>query len=199
MLDRIFGAHPRPTLDPIAILERDHREFERLLESIHATGEGATVRRTALFGRLSALLHAHELVEERILYPALAGKKRTGESVAEGYQEHHLTDLALAELSRLPVTHPEWRMKVHVLGEALKHHIDEEEDEMFPGARRELAKERLEDLGRRIKSRRADELERSQRRGRAAPKSRPRATTARASSAASKPVAKAKPASKPRR
>lgn len=132
------------------LLERDHRTFEDLIERIDATSDRALLTRRRLFGKLRALLIAHERIEETQLYPILARHPEAAEIVREGRQEHHVADLLLRELSRMDLSREEWRTKVHVLGENLRHHIGEEEREMFPKARKLLSAPQLDRLAERM-------------------------------------------------
>jgi hypothetical protein len=151
----------------IALLERDHRAFEDLIERIVATGDRAVATRRKLFGRLKELLIAHEAMEERELYPTLARFPAAAEIVREGYAEHHVADIIVHELSRMDFGSDDWRTKAHVLGENLRHHIGEEERNMFPKAKMLLSGPQLERLAETMKKDRGQSLSRG---GRAAPK-----------------------------
>ncbi|MBA2481139.1 MAG: hemerythrin domain-containing protein [Planctomycetes bacterium] len=140
--------------DAIQLLTHDHDTFKDLLSQINDTTERARAKRKRLFDALRTLLIAHELIEERILYPALEKHAKAKDIVLEGYQEHHVADLLLAELRTLPVTSPDWGPKVHVMGEGIEHHLKEEERKMFPKARSILSVPDLMKLGTRMAKRR---------------------------------------------
>ena len=137
----------RDEADPIALLEADHRRFEALFEQGAATTVRAVKRRTALLASLTAELNVHELIEEQILYPALAPHKTARAIVLEGSQEHHVADVLLKELHRMPKSDERWGAKFKVLQESIEHHIEEEEQRMFPLARGVLDREALHALG----------------------------------------------------
>jgi hypothetical protein len=63
--------------------------------------------------------------------------------VLEGYEEHHVADVLLDELLDVPPDTDLWKAKVKVLKENVEHHMDEEEDELFKGARAVLDREEL--------------------------------------------------------
>ena len=66
----------RDEADPIALLEADHRRFESLFEQGAATTPRAVRRRSpASSPPLTAELNVHELLEEKVLYPALVSVK----------------------------------------------------------------------------------------------------------------------------
>jgi len=143
--------------DPIALLESDHRRFEALMKKGEETTERAVKGRTALLDTLTAALDVHELIEEKILYPALKPHAETRDIVLEGFQEHHVADILVKELHQVAKDDEQWGAKFKVLQESLEHHIKEEEGTMFPGARRVLSAEELKELGARMRKLKAQE------------------------------------------
>jgi hemerythrin-like domain-containing protein len=143
--------------DPIALLESDHRRFEDLMKKGEETTERAVKGRAALLDTLTAALDVHELIEEKILYPALKPHAETRDIVLEGFQEHHVADVLVKELHQVAKDDEQWGAKFKVLQESLEHHIKEEENTMFPGARRVLTREELQDLGARMRKLKAEE------------------------------------------
>lgn len=133
--------------DAIALLEKDHRRFEELLKRGEETTERARSERTELLNTLTAELNLHELVEEKILYPALKAHPETRDIVLEGYQEHHVADVLTRELHGLATDDERWGAKFKVLKESLEHHIEEEEGEMFRKARAIFSRDELQALG----------------------------------------------------
>ena len=142
--------------DPVVLLETDHRRFEQLLKLGEETTERAVKRRSQLLGALTSELNVHELIEERVLYPALKPYPEAREIVLEGFQEHHVADVLVAELRRVARDDEKWGAKFKVLKESLEHHIEEEESRMFRIARAVLSQEVLNDLGARMKALKAD-------------------------------------------
>ena len=142
--------------DPILLLEADHRRFEDLLKKGVATTERASKGRKELLETLSAELNVHELIEEKILYPALKPHAEARDVVLEGYQEHHVADLLVKELHQLATDDEKWGAKFKVLKESIEHHIEEEEGEMFRTARAVLSRDELHELGARMKAMKAE-------------------------------------------
>ena len=99
---------------------------------------------------LTAELRAHELVEERVLYPALESHPEAREIALEGFQEHHVANVIVEELHRAAADEEQWGAKFTVLKESLEHHIDEEEDEMFRTARGLFSQDELDEMGARM-------------------------------------------------
>ena len=136
----------------MVLLETDHRRFEQLLKLGEETTERAVKRRSQLLDALTSELSVHELIEERVLYPALKPYPEARELVLEGFQEHHVADVLVAELRRVARADEKWGAKFKVLKESLEHHIEEEEGRMFRIARAVLGQEELNDLGARMKT-----------------------------------------------
>jgi len=133
--------------DAVALLEKDHRQFEALLKRGEETTERAIKGRTEVLNTLTTELNLHELVEEKVLYPALKAHPETRDIVLEGYQEHHVADILTRELHGLATDHEQWGAKFKVLKESLEHHIKEEEGDMFRKARGIFSRDDLRRLG----------------------------------------------------
>jgi hemerythrin HHE cation binding domain-containing protein len=142
--------------DAIELLETDHRRFEDLLKQGEETTQRAGTSRREILETLTTELNLHELVEEKILYPALKAHPEARDIVLEGYQEHHVADLLTGELHNLPAGDERWGAKFKVLKESLEHHIQEEEGEMFRKARGIFSRDDLRALGTQMAKMRAD-------------------------------------------
>ena len=125
-------------IDAIELLETDHRRMQNLLAQGEQTTERGVKVRTELLDTLTRELNAHELIEEKVLYPALQSHPQAKDIVLEGYQEHHVADLLVKELHGLARSDEDWGPKFKVLKENIDHHIKEEEGEMFRTARGHL-------------------------------------------------------------
>jgi len=82
------------------------------------------------------MLSLHEKMEESFFYPRLKEAPKTEDLVLEGYQEHHVMDLLIDEISKLKPSDEAWQPKIKVLRENTEHHIEEEEGELFPKVRK---------------------------------------------------------------
>lgn len=147
-------------MDAIELLESDHRRLEDLLKKGEETTARAVKGRRELLDTITNELNAHELIEEKVFYPALKSHPAAKEIVLEGYQEHHVADLLVKELHGLAKSDERWGPKLKVLKENIEHHIEEEEDSMFPTARSVLSRADLEELGVRMQTMKADALRR---------------------------------------
>ena len=136
--------------DAIEMLERDHRRFEEMLRKGEETTEQARTTRRELLNTLTRELNAHELMEEKVFYPALQTHPQARAIVLEGFQEHHVADVLVAELEQVATNDEQWAAKFKVLKENLEHHIQEEEGEMFRVARGIFSKDELKVLAQRM-------------------------------------------------
>jgi hemerythrin-like domain-containing protein len=136
--------------DAIDILEREHRRFEDLLKQGEDSTERARATRRELLTTLTTELNAHELMEEKVLYPALQAHPQAREIVLEGFEEHHVADLIVNELKDVATNDEAWGAKFKVLKENIEHHIQEEEGNMFRLARGIFSREELRVLGARM-------------------------------------------------
>ena len=134
-------------MDALTLLKKDHDEVRKMLKDLDATSDRAIKTRQDLFARLKFSLTVHEQMEEAVLYPALKEHAETKEIVLEAYEEHDVVDTILGELEQTPVDDETWHAKLTVMQENLLHHIEEEENEMFPKVRKLFDKETLESLG----------------------------------------------------
>ena len=134
-------------MDAITLLETDHRRLEDLLKRGEETTERARSTRRELLATITAELAAHEMVEEKVLYPALKQYPEARDIVLEGFQEHHVADLIVKELHDVATNDEQWGAKFKVLKENLEHHIQEEEGPMFRTARGVMSREELQALG----------------------------------------------------
>ncbi len=149
-----------PQLEPdggtaTALLEKQHREVERSFATALGT-EDAKVRRTALRD-IERQLTMHTDIEEAIFYPAVRGigTEKATDMILEAVEEHHVVKLVLKELPKVDPKADTFEAKMTVLKELVAHHVEEEEQEMFPMAERRLGAERSRELAENMASRAA--------------------------------------------
>ena len=118
------------------VLRRDHAALKALFQDFkNATDETA---RHSIAMTATRELKAHAAVEEKFFYPAVRRSRNDEEThdlVDEAREEHHAAKLLIAELERMKAGESALKAKFTVLTEMVKHHIAEEEGEMFPLAR----------------------------------------------------------------
>jgi iron-sulfur cluster repair protein YtfE (RIC family) len=131
--------------DVIEMLEADHREAEELFELIKVTA-GET--RGGHVDKLAAALRLHMQVEEQIVYPAIAKQVDDGaDMVKEAKTEHEGARKVLADVEKLSPNEPGFDGALEMLEAGISHHVEEEEDEVFPKFRESVSAEELDELG----------------------------------------------------
>jgi hypothetical protein len=143
-------------MNALTLLEDDHKKMRRLLEELESTTERGVKTREELYSTIKGELTIHEIIEEEIFYPALKQHPKAEDIVLEGYEEHHVVDLVMAELEGLPVDDESWGAKAKVMKENVEHHMEEEEGEMFKQARSVFDEGELEELGERMAARKTE-------------------------------------------
>ena len=143
-------------MNAITLLKQDHEDVKKMLSELDDTTERAVKTREQTFTKLKADLEVHEAIEEEIFYPALKEHPKTKDIALEGYEEHHVVDMVMAEIQEVAFDDERWGAKLTVMKENLEHHIEEEEGEMFKQARQVFDDAELEDLGNRMDMRKKE-------------------------------------------
>lgn len=169
-------------MDAFDLLKADHRKVEQLFAQLEsASGK----QKLQVFEQIKTELELHTHIEEKIFYPALEEPEDTHDLTLEAYEEHAVVKNLLKELSRAKTANDEWEAQAKVLQENVEHHVEEEENELFPKAESALGEEEIEDLGARM------EAEKARKQGRGAAKG----SSAKKSGGAKKSASKTKSAS----
>jgi len=141
----------------VALLKADHRKVEELFEAFEKAR--TEDRKKALVEQICTELMVHATIEEEVFYPACKGKIEDEDLLDEAYVEHDGAKVLIAELLHGSPSHEFYDAKVKVLSEMIKHHVKEEEmrsEGLFAEARD--AGVDLDDLGERLKTRKAQLL-----------------------------------------
>jgi hemerythrin superfamily protein len=134
--------------DAIGLLKADHRSVETLFKNFERTGARAHTTRRKLVDRMITDLSVHAFIEEQVLYPAAKEKIATAKvDVLEALEEHHVVKWQLQELIDLDPTDERFTAKVTVLTEHVRHHVKQEERELFPLLRSGFDRTLLLELG----------------------------------------------------
>lgn len=111
-------------------LRADHDIQRELLKKLTATS-GDSEERAEVFEELKKELECHADAEERFFYKPIIDKDLTQDKARHGIAEHHEIDELIEELEKTPFSSPGWLVTAKKLGEKVKHHLDEEEHEIF--------------------------------------------------------------------
>ncbi|MGH8978224.1 MAG: hemerythrin domain-containing protein [Acidimicrobiia bacterium] len=129
--------------DPVVLLKKDHREVAAMLKTLETSKPGA--RRRQIVEKLDAALSLHMKIEESDIYPLVA-RLVDAEDAQEAGIEHGLARDGVAKLHEL-VDEPGFGAAVVMLTAGIKHHVKEEEQEMFPALKKRLDRQELMALG----------------------------------------------------
>lgn len=141
-------------VNALDLLEQDHREVEQMFDEFDEL-EGDEGKEE-LAQKICMALTVHAQIEEEIFYPA--ARKATGDNdlIDEAAVEHASAKRLVAEIEEMEVGEDLFDAKVKVLGEQIKHHIMEEEEELFPEL--ENAKAEMDAIGAQMAKRKAELL-----------------------------------------
>jgi hemerythrin superfamily protein len=135
-------------MDAIKLLKDDHKTVEHLFKRFEKAGDHAVVEKREVVDRIIEELSKHAAVEEQLFYPVIrATVPGTEDTALESLEEHHIVKWLLSELDGLDPEDERFDAKVTVLIENVRHHVKEEEGELFPKVRDELGRAALGDLG----------------------------------------------------
>lgn len=138
----------RPAMDAITLLKADHKTVEQLFKQFEKAGDRAYVAKRTIVDRIIEELSIHASVEEQYFYPVIRATVEDVERLTlEALEEHHIVKWVLAELESLDPSDERFDAKVTVLIENVRHHVKEEENDLFPMVRDELGRSALADLG----------------------------------------------------
>jgi hypothetical protein len=144
--------------DAIALLTDDHKKVKKLFRDFEKLKENGEKGNKAELVRQACLeLAIHTQIEEEIFYPAAAGALDEQDLLDEAEVEHASAKELIAQLQEMEPGDELFDAKFTVLSEYVKHHIKEEEGEMFPQL--EKSELDLEELGARLEQRKQELME----------------------------------------
>jgi len=126
------------------LLKQQHRNVEALFAKIEA-GE------PALLKDLASALAAHMTIEHEFLYPEARGVDE--DAVLEAFEEHSIAEVALKRALATDAEDESFDARVKVLKELIEHHVEEEEEELFPQVEKDIDSAELEAIGKKMEAR----------------------------------------------
>ena len=120
--------------DAIALLKADHKKVSDLFEQ-YEKSRSAT-RKQTIVATICRELTVHAMIEEEIFYPAVKAALKDKELVPEAIVEHATLKEFIAKVDGKLPDGEMFDAHVQVFGEYVKHHVKEEQNEMFPKARK---------------------------------------------------------------
>lgn len=139
-------------------LKKDHDRHRQLLADIFASKDS---NRAKLFDKFKIEVTAHAAAEEETLYATMLAREELRHDAVHSVSEHKEIGDLLEELAKLDPQSGEWSDGFAKLSERYTHHIDEEEEEMFPTASEGLSEDKVEELKALFDKRKPAEIERA--------------------------------------
>lgn len=114
------------------MLRKDHKKVKRLFEEFEQADDAKSKQR--IVETVLTELAIHSKLEEELIYPAIRAEIDDDDLMDEALEEHHVVHGLLVELKKMKPSDERYDAKFTVLAENVRHHIKEEESEMFPKA-----------------------------------------------------------------
>ncbi|MFJ9643798.1 hemerythrin domain-containing protein [Streptomyces sp. NPDC004244] len=144
-------------MDAIVLLREDHKTVEKLFKQFEKTGDEDTADRREIADKVIEELTVHAWIEEQYFYPAAReAAPDTTDHVLESIEEHHAVVWMLSELKDMDPADERFKAKMSVLMEQVRHHVEEEEQDWFPDVRKAMGRNRLVELGERLRAAKDD-------------------------------------------
>ncbi len=130
-------------MNAIEFLKQDHEKVKALFKQFEEAGERAHKKKQTIAEKTIMELKKHTQLEEKVFYPAVMAKggKEARDLVLEGIEEHRVADFMIERLQQVQPEDDTFSARYKVLMESVEHHIEEEEKQMFPEAKKILGDE----------------------------------------------------------
>ena len=135
-------------MNALELLKQDHQKVARLFEQAEQVGDHKQKQR--LFEQIKTELEIHTRIEESIFYPALEQQEELKSLVLEAYREHDQVKTLLQETAAIAGSGGNLDANLMEIKENVEHHVDEEENEMFPQVEEIMSQSELEQMGREL-------------------------------------------------
>ena len=152
------GTKSAKSPDAIQLLTAEHKEVDMLFKEYEKLAEkdGSDEEKETLARQICLMLTVHATTEEEIFYPAAREALDDEDLLDEAEVEHASAKDLIAQIESGSPSDPLYDAKVKVLGEYIRHHVKEEEGELFPKVKK--AKVDLAELGMAIAARKEELL-----------------------------------------
>ncbi len=122
--------------DAISLLIKDHKDVKAMFEQYEGLSDRSKSSKKKLADQICHALTLHTQVEEEIFYPAVRKAIKDEDMMDEALVEHASAKELIAQIMEMDAGEDLFDAKVKVLSEQIEHHVQEEEDEMFPKVRK---------------------------------------------------------------
>jgi hemerythrin superfamily protein len=135
------------------LLKQDHEAVSKLFTKYEQMDDPKAPEARDLANRIFVELAAHMQLEEELFYPAAQeASVKAVDMVIEGNAEHQTADSLIDDLMESKPDGEEYLKKMNALMSTIRHHVEEEETELFPMVEKAMGT-RIEDLGREMAKR----------------------------------------------
>lgn len=122
--------------DVIVLLKNDHAEVKKMFKQFDKLAEKEDIQgKVQIANKICAELVAHTIAEEEVFYPGARAAIDDDAMLNEAVVEHDSAKDLISQIQAMDPADPMYDAKVTVLGEYINHHVEEEEEEMFPEVR----------------------------------------------------------------
>jgi hemerythrin-like domain-containing protein len=145
--------------DAISILKKDHQTVRELLGKLESARMRPSKTRETLLSQIEHEVKVHSQLEKEIFYPAFkesVPKKDEQILYFESLEEHRLVDTVIDEFHEEQQDDESFAARCKVLSDLLEHHLQEEERELFPVAKKSMDSDMLRELGEQIDQRKTE-------------------------------------------
>ncbi len=143
----------KKVLDATTLLRADHKEVNDLF--VEYESAKSTAKKKELVAKICNALTVHAQIEEEIFYPAVKLALKDKELIPEAAVEHATLKTLIAQIEGVEPDGEIYDAKVKVLSEYVKHHVKEEQNQIFPKAK-ESTKLNLGELGEKLLERKKE-------------------------------------------
>jgi hemerythrin-like domain-containing protein len=137
-----------PVSGVITLIKDDHKKLESVFQELEKAEPDQI---PALLKQVEELLVPHSQAEEQVVYPAIkSAVPDEGSDVDDGLAEHHHVEASLRELIASDPEAPGVDGLVAAMIGEVRHHVEEEEQEILPTFAEQVSNQELSELGERF-------------------------------------------------
>ncbi len=131
-------------MEILATIKKDHDEMRSLLKTLIASWEAPAKDQAQIIGQIRDEMVPHARAEELVVYNSMRQADAPTDKVYHGFKEHAEAEGLLVALETMDAMNVEWKPVAEKFAHALRHHMEEEEQDLFPQVRAAFAPEELQ-------------------------------------------------------
>jgi len=126
-------------------IKMDHQKTMEHIAELEKRVQGRPSSDNPVFAPMKRELLGHMAAEEKLLYPVL--EKEMKQQIQDAIKEHDEVRQHLEHLTAGSMPEDEWARHLQMMKQGIQHHVQEEEGNLLPAARRMLGEEKIRELG----------------------------------------------------